>query len=469
MVFSSIIFLFFFLPLSLFFYFSFGPRFRNTILLGASVVFYAWGEGLFVLILFLSIGINWAAGLIIHRFRQTPWAGVALYLGLSINVLLLVIFKYSEFIVGTINSVTAGFLLEPITMDPVHLPIGISFFTFQAITYIVDIFRGQAPVQHSPLNVGLYISLFPQLIAGPIVRYNSFAAYIKTRVVSLENFAEGIERFIVGLGKKVLIANNLAVVSDRVFGLDFTVMPPSVAWTGILCYTLQIYFDFSGYSDMAIGLGKMFGFSFPENFNYPYMARSVRQFWRRWHMTLSSWFRDYLYIPLGGSRKGAVRTCFNLYLVFFLCGLWHGASWSFVVWGLWHGLFISLERFSVFNRLEKLGKPFGHCYLLLVVMTGWVFFRCETLKGALLYLKAMMGFYMDAGIPGLYFYHDYLFIASLAAAVMFSIPLGSPWPKAENRTVFLATTRRVFVSAVLLLSVSCLAAGSYNPFIYFRF
>ncbi|MBE0586337.1 MAG: MBOAT family protein, partial [Desulfofustis sp.] len=332
MVFSSTIFLFVFLPLVLLSYMVAGRKFRNVILLAASLLFYAWGENVFVLLMLISIALNYCFGLLIDHSQQRGWSGkIPLILALLTNLGLLGFFKYANFLIDNLNTILINLDFEPVEMQAVHLPIGISFFTFQALSYVIDLYRGQASVQKSPINVALYISLFPQLIAGPIVRYHDVAEQIVHRTTRFDDFTYGIRRFIIGLGKKVLVANVLGRTADYMFSLPADSIPAGLAWLGAVSYTLQIYYDFSGYSDMAIGLGRMFGFRFLENFNYPYAAQSIREFWRRWHISLSSWFRDYLYISLGGNRHGATRTYVNLMIVFFLCGLWHGASWTFVV------------------------------------------------------------------------------------------------------------------------------------------
>jgi alginate O-acetyltransferase complex protein AlgI len=351
------------------------------------------------------------------------------------------------------------------------------------MSYVVDVYRRDAAAQSNPVNIGLYIALFPQLIAGPIVRYHDIAAQLVQRHVRLDDLSYGIERFVVGLGKKVLIANQVAVVADKVFGLPTGSLPPGIAWLGVLCYTLQIYFDFSGYSDMAIGLGRMFGFHFLENFNYPYISRSIREFWKRWHISLSSWFRDYLYIPLGGNRHGTVRTYANLLTVFFLCGLWHGASWNFVIWGLLHGLFLVVERVGFEKMLQRWWRPLRHAYVLLVVGVGWVFFRSETLPAALDYLAAMSGLNPEIPPAQMPFVHvDPDVRLAIAAGILFSAPVFQPL---RQRIDALGTGSRMkaagflagsvgmikTLALVLLLyaSVLYLASGAYNPFIYFRF
>ena len=329
MVFSSITFLFVFLPITLCLYFVIGNRVRNILLLGASLIFYAWGEGIYVLIMLGSITLNYLIGIYLGRSREVTYRKLVVSFGIIANLLLFGAFKYTNWLVDIIAGIIPSLEPTDLLRDPVHLPIGISFFTFQALSYVIDVYRRDTEAQNNPFHLGLYIASFPQLIAGPIVRYNQVAEQIVRRKHSVALFASGVERFVFGLSKKVLIANQMGSVADLVFNQDYTSLDPGLAWLGIVCYTLQIYFDFSGYSDMAIGLGRMFGFRFTENFNYPYIARSIQEFWRRWHISLSTWFRDYLYIPLGGNRNGELRTYRNLFIVFILCGIWHGASWNF--------------------------------------------------------------------------------------------------------------------------------------------
>ena len=481
-VFSSIIFLFMFLPVTLFVYLIVGRRLRNFFLLFASLVFYAWGETAYVLIMLLSIIANWVAGLTIDYFKGRPQAKLFLGFAVAFNLGLLSIFKYANFIVNNLNAVLSFFELPTMALQPVHLPIGISFFTFQAMSYVIDIYRRDAVVQCHPVNIGLYIALFPQLIAGPIVRFHDIAAQITHRHVSFQDFGEGVERFIIGLGKKVLIANQVAVVSDQVFALEAGALSPGIAWLGVLCYTLQIYFDFSGYSDMAIGLGRMFGFRFLENFNYPYIAKSVREFWRRWHISLSSWFRDYLYISLGGSRRGNLRTYLNLLTVFFLCGLWHGASWNFVVWGLLHGFFLVIERLGFEKLLARLWVPLRHFYVLFVVMITWVFFRVDTISAAIGYLAVMFGQAQGGTSPVTLMQIGRDSQTAIVAGIIFSAPVFSwlnrfrlavssnGYPKMS--TIFdgmAGAMKAVGLSLVLYLSILFVSSGAYNPFIYFRF
>ena len=481
MVFSSTIFLFFFLPLTLLAYFVVGPRGRNAILLAASLLFYAWGETVYLLVMLFSIAANYLFGLLIDRARERgSRGGTAFALAVATNLGLLGFFKYANFFVDNLNQVLPVLGLAPMDIGRVHLPIGISFFTFQALSYIIDLYRNETAVQRSLLNFALYKALFPQLIAGPIVRYRDVAREIEQRTVSLHDFAGGVQRFIIGLGKKVLIANVMGRAADTIFATPAETLPATLAWTGAIAFMLQIYFDFSGYSDMAIGLGRMFGFHFLENFNYPYIARSVREFWRRWHISLSTWFRDYLYIPLGGNRHGPVRTGANLLLVFLLCGLWHGASWTFLIWGVYHGIFLVLERVPAVRRLlDRLPAPLQHAYVLLVVLVGWVFFRADTFAHALAYLEAMV----DFSRPPLF--NSQLFLAlnnefslTLAAAVIGSAPVfmllqrwraGRPIVPAPAMRWLAATAQVGSLGFVLVYSIAAVLGGAHNPFLYFRF
>ena len=481
MVFSSTIFLFFFLPLTLLAYFVVGPRGRNAILLAASLLFYAWGETVYLLVMLFSIAANYLFGLLIDQARQRGRRGrLAFVFAVATNLGLLGFFKYANFFVDNLNQLLQVLGAAPVEVGRVHLPIGISFFTFQALSYIIDLYRDETRVQRSLLNFALYKALFPQLIAGPIVRYRDVAREIERRTVSLHDFASGVQRFIIGLGKKVLIANVMGRAADTIFATPAETLPATLAWTGAIAFMLQIYFDFSGYSDMAIGLGRMFGFHFLENFNYPYIARSVREFWRRWHISLSTWFRDYLYIPLGGNRHGPVRTGANLLLVFLLCGLWHGASWTFLIWGVYHGIFLVLERVPAVRRLlDRLPAPVQHAYVLLVVLVGWVFFRADTFAHALAYLEAMV----DFSRPPLF--NSQLFLAlnnefslTLAAAVIGSTPVfmllqrwraGRPIVPAPAMRWLAATAQVGSLGFVLVYSIAAVLGGAHNPFLYFRF
>lgn len=476
MVFSSPIFLFLFLPVTLGIYFMLRGRARNLWLLAASLVFYGWGEPKFLFVLLVSIISNFLLALWIERSRDTPQARVALTLAVVINIGLLATFKYANFFVDGLNGVAQSVSMPPLLIPAIALPIGISFFTFHALSYVIDVFRGDAPAQRNPFDMALYISLFSQLIAGPIIRYHDIAPQLRERRVTSAMFSRGVERFIVGLGKKVLIANTLAVPADLIFSLPGDQLTTSVAWLGLVCYTLQIYFDFSGYSDMAIGLGLMFGFRFLENFNYPYISASVTEFWRRWHISLSTWFRDYLYIPLGGNRGPPWRVYLNLVTVFFLCGLWHGASANFIVWGLYHGAFLVLERMGVSRLLARLWAPSRHLYVLLMVMVGWVFFRADSLSDAWRFLQIMAGHSTASSLgQSLALYVDAGVLLTLGIGIVGSTPLLPAIRRWCERSSNIGTalgasaTEVLALGAIFFVSSMLLAAGTYNPFIYFRF
>jgi alginate O-acetyltransferase complex protein AlgI len=479
MVFSSSVFLFLFLPVALALTFAGRKGLRNVCLLAASLVFYAWGEGLYVLLMLGSIAVNYGLGLALGRAASVGHKQLVVTLSVGFNIGLLVTFKYAGFLAENIDLALTGLGMEPLSLRPMHLPIGVSFFTFQAMSYVIDVARGQAKVQRDPVDLALYIALFPQLIAGPIVRFRDVAEQLKDRVVTLELFASGVSRFVTGLAKKMLVANVVAIPADHVFGLGASELSPALAWMGVICYALQIYFDFSGYSDMAIGLGRMFGFRFLENFDHPYIARSVTEFWRRWHISLSSWFRDYLYIPLGGNRHGAARTYRNLVLVFLLCGLWHGAAWTFVVWGLMHGAFLVLERLGLGRALSAGPRALGHLWTLTVVLAAWVVFRAESLGGAGEVFAALTGA-TGVGAAELGSIVDARHLVALAAGVVGSMPVAAwltarleAWRASSSQPeVVLALTlgaRNVVLAVLFLLSAAALSSGTHNPFIYFRF
>ncbi len=474
MVFSSIVFLFLFLPVVLTAYFLCPRSFRNYLLLAASLFFYAWGEMTFSVVMVGSIALNYVFGLWIDRARHTRYARLPMILAILVNLQLLALYKYSTFFIDNLNAVLGLFGVAPSTTEGHHLPIGISFFTFQAMSYIIDVYREEAKPQKNPLNLALYIALFPQLIAGPIVRYQQIADEIVARHSRLDDVAEGIKRFIIGLGKKVLIANTVALGADQVFALPASELTTPLAWFAIVCYALQIYFDFSGYSDMAIGLGRIFGFHFLENFQWPYIAQSIQEFWRRWHISLSSWFRDYLYIPLGGSRGSTGRTAFNLITVFFLCGLWHGAAWNFVFWGLFHGAFLVLERGRFGAFLARWPRVLRHSYVLVVVLAGWVFFRLESLSAAGAFFRALSGFAEGSSLARplpLYCTPDIvmaLFVGALAATPILPA-LRTYFAKRQGIAPYLPYTSLAGHVAILYACAVLLSAQTYNPFIYFRF
>ena len=503
MLFTEPTFLFLFLPLLLALYFAPLSRehgaYGNWLLLVASVIFYVKGGGAFTWLMLASIAFNYWIAIAVDRARARSEAAARRRVAFAVaaNLTVLGIFKYANFFADNVNTLFLALRVQPIVVPRVLLPIGISFFSFHAISYVVDVYRRDATAQKSPVHAALYLLLFPQLIAGPIIRYRDLADQLARRTVTIDDFAYGVRRFVIGLAKKMLIANVVAEPADRIFAMPSAELSTAHAWLAIVCYTFQIYFDFSGYSDMAIGLGRMFGFRFPENFRWPYVARSVQDFWRRWHLSLSTWFRDYLYIPLGGNRVSRGRQYRNLVAVFFLCGLWHGASWNFVIWGLWHGVFLVVERIASTRAgrrsrgREMLPAPparaaigsgplnwpiWPHAYTMLVVMIGWVFFRADTLAGAVAFLRAMAGLTAAAPTPytiGWYLTPE-LWLALAAGAIG-----STPWvPVLANRfdrrsraiaPWALSAVNTAALAALLVASLMHVAARTYNPFIYFRF
>lgn len=468
MVFSSVIFLFFFLPLVLTLYFSVPFKFKNAILLVFSLVFYAWGEPRYVLLMIFSILINYGFGIWIDQ-ENSPHKKKAsiLTLAIVINVGLLGFFKYVNFFVDIMNAT----LHTNLQLDPIPLPMGISFYTFHAISYLVDVYRKVEKAQRNVFRLSLYITFFPQLVAGPIIRYNAVAKQLSKRVFSSVQFAEGIKRFIIGLSKKMLLANPLGSVADTVFTTQAVDLSTGSAWLGVIAYTLQIYFDFSGYSDMAIGLAKMFGFEFAENFNYPYISKSISDFWRRWHISLGSWFRDYVYIPLGGSRVAKWKVYRNLLIVWALTGFWHGASWTFLAWGVYYGLLIALEKAGLEKLLSRL-FILNHIIVLMLVMIGWVFFRADNFTYAIDFLGAM--FYsggndlLDAQALWLLSTNWIpLVIAIVAATPLFpklqQLELSGPLVTLQTVVAF------IFHFWLLAEVILNLTNSTYNPFLYFRF
>jgi alginate O-acetyltransferase complex protein AlgI len=479
MVFSSLVFLCIFLPLTLTCYYAVPARWRNTVALIASLLFYAWGAPRFVFVLIVSSSLDYIASRYLtpehshkHILRRT-----LLVLTLTTNLSVFFYCKYMNFFVEQLNHVLGGHQAIPWTK--VILPIGISFFTFQKLSYLMDVYRGNARPARNLQDYLLYVSLFPQLIAGPIVRYHDVALQLVSRHYNAERFLEGVWRFCFGLGRKVLIANVLGNVADDVFGLPPNQLSPAVAWMGALCYTFQIYFDFSGYSDMAIGLGKMLGLDFLENFNFPYIAASFTEFWRRWHISLSNWMREYLYIPLGGNRVSLWRTYFNLWLVFLISGFWHGASWNFVVWGGYHGAFLSIDKYCRTRNMRALPRIIAIPLTFTLVLIGWVFFRAETLPVAIDILGRMAG--LTEGLPTDHTMGSIMGAqawTALGCAALLSIApiirgheILKDWPITGcSKGTHLKITLRFMLSVIILLgSLCCLIAGQFNPFIYFRF
>ncbi len=489
MVFSSVIFLFFFLPVSLLLYLFPGRKWRNSFFLVASLFFYAWTEYSYTLVLILSILGNFVFGMLLNRAFERERGGLSeakqkkrlLVCGICFNLGMLVIFKYTRFLLGNLSNVWSWFGIPQFEIPSVYAPLGISFFTFHALSYLIDVYRGDAPAQKSPTGLAIYMAAFPKVLAGPIVQYGKAVKELGARTITSGAFVLGIERFITGLAKKVLIANPLAAVADAAFRLPAYSLQPLHAWVGILCFTLQIYFDFSGYSDMAIGLGKMFGFDFPENFNFPYISQSVREFWRRWHISLSLWFRDYLYIPLGGNKCSAGRTRINLVIVFLLCGFWHGASWNFIIWGAWYGLFLVLERTALGGIIESAWRPLRHLYLLFVVMIGWVFFRAETTAYAITYLKTLFGLHsggINAGEFGAMLNVELLCISVVAVILCFPVSrflrtvrlgLAGELQPVSFSKICLYASYGAWLGILLFASTLALAGGTHKAFIYFKF
>lgn len=471
MLFSSLTFLYLFLPAVLLFYYLVFRKSRtgqNAFLFLASLFFYAWGEPKFVLVMLASILVNWFIGLGIGEKKAGKERRKALLIAdIVFNLTILYLFKYLSFTQYLIHRAT-GFLIP---VPEVVLPIGISFFTFQALSYVIDIYRGEAKVQKNLLHVGLYISFFPQLIAGPIVRYETIANSIQNRKESVDDFTDGFARFVIGLSKKVLLANHFARIADAAFNSAAAGVPLSAAysWLGAAAYTMQIFFDFSGYSDMAIGLGRMFGFRFPENFCFPYLSASVSEFWRRWHISLGTWFRDYLYIPLGGSRKGRKRTILNLLIVWFLTGLWHGAKMTFVVWGLMYFVLITVEKLTGFEKRKKRLTVLRWGYTMFFVVLGWVVFRAESLQAAVFYLRSMFGLNGNA-------FSDGMFLGCLEQnLIVFIIGAVLSTPILQKSTAMTADNipgqafRTCMLVLLFVLSTASLVSNAYNPFIYFQF
>lgn len=472
MVFSSTVFLFVFIPIVLIGYYLLDRKFKNVFLLIMSLLFYAWGEPKFVFVMIGSILMNYVFALLVEHFRgKRKLVRCILTIMLIANISIFFVFKYLNFTVNNLNTI---FKCE-ITVPQIVLPIGISFFTFQAISYVLDVYREKGEAQKNPLNVGLYIAFFPQLIAGPIVRYETVAYEIKNRKETWSDFISGTERFIIGLGKKIILSNTLAIVADYCFNNiyqdDISVL---MAWIGAICYTLQIFFDFSGYSDMAIGLGRMFGFHFTENFNYPYISDSITQFWRRWHISLSTWFRDYVYIPLGGSRVGKKRQILNLFVVWTLTGIWHGASWNFVAWGWFYFVLLVFEKLTgIPQRLKHMaGRIVYRIITLIAIVLGWVLFRAEDLNMAYIYIKKMFGLcqntFTDA--KAWYILADNKWI--LLMAIVFSIPIVKNIEEkcdSEIKRGIFSVFKDVILLVIFGICLCSVVSSSYNPFIYFNF
>lgn len=466
MLFSSISFIYVFLPAVCFLYLITRKELHNPILLIASIIFYAWGEPRYLAIMLVTIMVNYLGALLIEKYPLKK--KLTLTLTIAANLGFLIYFKYFNFILGNINAL----LHTNIDFIKVVMPIGISFYTFQAMSYLIDVYRGECKAQKDIYKLALYICLFPQLIAGPIVKYHDVAEQIDSREVNFEKVDIGVKRFIIGLAKKMLLANTMGAIADKIFVQAPDTFTPLVAWIGSFAYSLQLFYDFSGYSDMAIGLGLIFGFRFMENFNYPYISKSITEFWRRWHISLSTWFRQYVYIPLGGNKISPNRTYINLAVVFFLIGLWHGASWNFIFWGLWNGFFIILEKMTGWHK--ETDKPFinflKHIYTIFIFVLGWVMFRADNMHYAAIYLKNMFGLVKVHDIAyGISYYGDTVEILTFIIAVICAMPVFSKILEIKQERKILRSIVNIWLIILFILSTAAIAASTYNPFIYFRF
>lgn len=468
MVFSSIVFLYIFFPIMLLIYFAVPKKFKNAVMILASLIFFAWGEIKYIFIMLILAVMDFLCGKGIDKNEgNKKKQRLYLFIDIGVNLLILFFFKYADFIISNINAV----LHIQIPLLNIPLPIGVSFNTFQSLSYIIDVYRGTVKCEKSFYNYLTYTTLFPQIIAGPIVRYETVDEELETKKISIDNFSKGMRRFIVGLGKKVLIANNIGSLWHMIETGGYTEMSMLLSWVGIVAFALQIYFDFSGYSDMAIGLANIFGMDFDENFNYPYISKSITEFWRRWHITLGSWFRDYIYIPLGGNRKGFPKQIRNILIVWFLTGAWHGASWNFILWGLFFGVILIIEKIGLLKLLEKLPKWIDHIYAIFLVLVSWVIFAFEDLSKVKDYLLTMFHLNGTSIIDseGLYYLKNYFII--IVIGIILSTPIISNlFKKLEKKQ---SNIRSLLITGIyigiLILSTASLVSDSYNPFLYFRF
>ena len=474
MLFTTPVFLFIFLPITLIIYFISKDKYKNVILFIASMVFYSWGGLKYLILVTILIIVNYVSGLLIEKYKDKKKKKKIIFIStLLIDLGVLFFFKYFNFAIENVNKVLNLMSLENISIMKIALPIGISFFTFQILSYVIDVYNGKVQIQKNIINFGLYIMLFPQLIAGPIVRYIDIEKQMAERKITKDKVYQGIERFMIGFSKKILLSNMTGYIADTIFNNANYNSNSLCAWIGIICYALQIYHDFSGYSDMAIGLGKIFGFDFLENFNYPYISKSIKEFWRRWHISLSTWFKDYVYIPLGGNRKGKFKTYRNLLIVFFITGFWHGASWNFIVWGLFYGFFLVLERGFFGKVLEKVPSIIQRIYTLFIVLIAWVFFRAEGLTNALIYIKNMFSFnFTNNNMILKIIDAEHLFF--IIIAIICCTPIICKVEKFINSKIIkndVLFESISFISLLLIFNIAILymTGLSYNPFIYFRF
>lgn len=472
MVFSSITFIFYFLPLVLMMYFIVPKKMRNFTLFIVSLFFYAWGEPKYILIMLFSTIVDYTNGRLIDKALQKDQftqAKFFMVLSMIINIGTLGLFKYMNFLIHNINTLF-GLSFNSIG---IVLPIGISFYTFQTMSYTIDVYRRKVPAQKNIIAFGAYVTLFPQLIAGPIVTYSSIARQMLDRQMTIEKFSNGVRLFIIGLSKKVLLANNIGYLFDTITHGNLQALSVATAWLGIIAYTFQIYFDFSGYSDMAIGLGKMFGFCFNENFNYPYVSRSITEFWTRWHISLSSWFREYVYIPLGGNRKGIKIQTRNIFIVWMLTGIWHGASWNFLIWGIYYAILLMIEKRWLLDRLNRLPSVCSHMYTMFFVVLGWAIFAFDKWRVMRYYLQGMFGFHHNGFMD-----HDFIyFISSYIILIIILCVASTSYPKKMMHALFHSRRNQTWfillqnmgLTIIFLLSIGYIVNASYNPFLYFRF
>ena len=470
MIFSSVFFLFIFLPVTLLVYFIVPRRFRNLVILLFSLVFYAWGEPVYIVLMMFSILYNYISGIEIDFHRSMgneSKAKHAFWIAVGVNLGILGFFKYYGFLLENLNQI----LPVDIPYKALPLPIGISFYTFQALSYVIDVYRGNVAAQKNIIYFGTYISMFPQLIAGPIVKYSDIAEQLSYRKESMSKFGEGTAWFLRGLGKKVLLANNIGMAYEAIAALPANGTSVLSAWIGCAAYTFQIYFDFSGYSDMAIGLGKMFGFTFMKNFDYPYISKSVTEFWRRWHISLGSWFREYVYIPLGGNRVSKGKAVRNIFVVWLLTGFWHGAAWNFIFWGLYYGVLLFLEKYALNKWLERLPSVLKHLYTMLAVMIGWVLFFSPSLKAALAYLGCMFGIGAHGIVDstGVYYLFNYLILFIIMALCSTQFPYKKFVQLTFGERKYGKAAAIAVYTAIFILSAAYLVNATYNPFLYFRF
>lgn len=470
MVFSSLVFIFVFLPITLFIYYLSPRKLKNLVLLISSLIFYAWGEPIYIFLMIFTTVFSYVSAILIDKYKSKKTSSLAIFiLSVAVNLSVLCFFKYYGFFIDNINNLFS----MNIKFKKLPLPVGISFYTFQTLSYIIDVYLKKVPVQKNIISFSTYVTMFPQLVAGPIVKYGDINKQLENRKENLDKFGEGVSYFIRGLSKKVLLANNIGLLWSNVKALSPDKISVFSAWLGILAFTFQIYFDFSGYSDMAIGLGKFFGFDLMENFNYPYISKSVTEFWRRWHISLGSWFREYVYIPLGGNKKGALKQYRNLFIVWFLTGFWHGANWNFIIWGLYFGILITLEKIFVLKWLDKLPNFISHVYALIIIIVGWAIFEFENTSVLFSFIKTMFGMGSNTFIDNQSIYYLYTNLFLFILAIIFSIPLSKKlFEKLICNVKFKPYAKLIVPTIYLILIFLCttyLVNETYNPFLYFKF